>query len=105
MTDQVTVGESDQEKVERLARAGMSITNISKELGIGWGEARRLAPVGSWRGAKVKLTNRLRWLAKEPDEAKRIKLATDADTYADFLYDSAKHLRSQVDAARRALDR
>ena len=32
-------------------------------------------------------------------------MADEADLYADFLYDSAKHLRGQVDNARKALNR
>ena len=105
MTDPTTVSEADQEKAKSLALDGRSIAHISSELGISWGEARRLVPFSSWRGAKVKLTRRLEKLATEPDEAKRKKMAEEADIYADFLYDAAKHLRGQVDAARKALDR
>ncbi len=89
--------------VRKMAFAGKTITSISQELGISWNVARSYTP--SWLGAKVKLTNRLDKLATETDQTKREKLAREADNYADFLYDAAKHLRSQVDAARRALDR
>ena len=105
MADPIDVNEENQEKAKRLAREGRSITFISRELGISWSEARGLVPTGSWRGAKVKLTNRLEKLVTEPDESKRKKMADDADVYADFLYDAAKHLRGQVDGARKALDR
>ncbi len=94
-----------REKVNKMALGGMIITKISKELGIGWNEARSYLTVSSWRGAKVKLTNRLRKLATESSETKRKDMADDADKYADFLYDAAKHLRGQVDGARKALDR
>ena len=90
-------------KAKKLALEGRTITYISKALDVSWGEARQLTP--GWRGAKVKLTNRLNKLIEEPDQAKRKKMAEEADNYADFLYDAAKHLRAQVDAARRALDR
>ena len=105
MTDPTAVSETDQEKAKKLAREGRSITYISKELGVSWSVARGLVPTGSWLGAKVRLTNRLEKLATEPNETKRKKMVEEADIFADFLYDSAKHLRSQVDAARRALDR
>ena len=32
-------------------------------------------------------------------------MAKEADLYVDFLYDAAKHLRGQVDNARKALNR
>ena len=89
--------------VKKMALEGRTITYISKELGISWGEARRYT--SGWRGAKVKLTNRLNKLVAEPDQDKRKQMAAEADNFADFLYDAAKHLRDQVDAARRALDR
>ena len=99
-----TIDKGDlQEKVRKMARGGMTITKISKELGISWSEARSYTP--GWQGAKVKLTNRLKKLATEPDLTKRKNLAEEADKYADFLYDAAKHLRTQVDVARRALNR
>ena len=94
-----------KEEVAKMTRAGMTITSISKELGISWNEARSLAPTTSWRGAKVRITNRLKRLQNEKDQSRREKLANEADRYVDFLYDSAVHLRSQVDSARRALDR
>ena len=51
---------SDQaEKAKQLAQAGRIITEISEEMGITWGEARNLVPNSSWRGAKVRITNRL----------------------------------------------
>ena len=51
---------SDQaEKAKQLAQAGKIITEISEEMGITWGEARNLVPNSSWRGAKVRIANRL----------------------------------------------
>ena len=94
-----------KERVKKLALGGMTITRISKELGIRWSETRSYVPVSSWRGAKVKLTNRLKKLATESNDAKRQRIADEADKYADFLYDAAKHLRGQVDGARKALSR
>ena len=91
------------EEARKMAFDGRTITRISEDLGISWSEARSYTP--SWRGTKVKLTNRLNKLASEPDGTKRAKLVDEADRYADFLYDAAKHLRAQVDAARKALDR
>ena len=93
------------EKAKQLAQAGRTITEISEELGITWGEARSLLPNSSWQGAKTRTTRRLKRLAKETDQSKREKLADEADKYVDFLYDAAKHLREQVDGVRKALDR
>ena len=58
-----------------------------------------------WLGANVRISDRLKRLAVEPSQSKRETLAADANLYVDFLYDAAKHLRSQVDRARKALDR
>ena len=93
------------EEANKRAREGRTITEISDTLGIGWHEARSLLNSSSWRGAKVKITNRLNRLAKEPDQKKREKIVAEADGYVDFLYDAAKHLRKQVDDARKALNR
>lgn len=92
-------------KAKKLAQEGKNITEISKELGVSWGEAAGSLPTSSWLGAKVRITIRLKKLATETDPAKRKKMADEADLYADFLYDSAKHLRGQVDNARKALNR
>lgn len=100
------LGVSEQaEKAKQLAQAGRNITEISEEMGITWGEARSLVPSSSWRGAKTRITNRLKRLEGETDPRKREKLAAEADKYVDFLYDAAKHLRDQVDGVRRAIDR
>ena len=90
-------------KVRKMAYEGITITRISKELGISWSEAGSYA--SGWIGTKQKLTRRLKRLAKEPDQAKREKMAEEADKFADFLFDAAKHLRYQVNAARNALNR
>ena len=87
----------------QMAKEGKTITAISEHLGISWGEARGYTY--GWLGAKTKITNRLNKLASEPDPEKRKKLVEEADGYVDFLYDAAKHLRSQVDSARKALNR
>ena len=91
-----------KDKVRKMAAEGKTISRISQELGISWNEVRSYT--ASWQGTKVKLTNRLKRLATESDQGKRRRLADEADQFADFLYDAAKHLRSQVDGARRALD-
>ena len=90
-------------KVKQMARDGRTITSISRELEISWNEARSYTP--GWIGTKKKLTMRLNKLVAEPDAEKRATLAMEADQFADFLFDAAKHLRGQVDAARRALNR
>ena len=105
MADSTTDTAEIRKKVRKMALAGMPITRISNELKISWSEARSYVPISSWRGAKVKLTNRLKKLETETDQKKREKLSEAADKYADFLYDAAKHLRAQVDAARKALNR
>ena len=105
MTDSTTDNAGLRERAKKMALAGMPITRISNELKISWSEAREYVPISSWRGAKVKLTNRLKKLGTETDQTKREKLSEEADHYADFLYDAAKHLRNQVDAARKALNR
>lgn len=96
----------DQDTIEtiiRLAREGRTITSIANQLEISWSDASRHTP--NWRGAKARITIRLNKLATERDPAKRKKLAEEADVYVDFLYDAAKHLRSQVNSARNALNR
>lgn len=93
------------EKVKKLVSEGKTFTAISKELGISWNEARSYTPNSSWQGVKARTTHRLNQLAREADPTKRKKLAQEADQYVDFLYDAAKHLRTQVDSARKALDR
>ena len=103
MVDATTDNDALIEKAREMAKDGQTITSISKKLGISWSEARSYTP--GWRGAKVKITNRLEKLAKEQDPKERKKLACEADKYVDFLYDAAKHLRGQVDGARRALNR
>ena len=105
MTDVTTDKDALIEKANKLARVGRTITEISNKLEKSWHEARSYLVSSSWRGAKVKITNRLEKLAKEQDPKKRKKLACEADKYVDFLYDAAKHLRGQVDGARRALNR
>jgi len=92
-----------KKKAREMAREGKTITTISKELGVSWTEVAGYTI--SWLGAKKRITNRLERLATEADQAKREKLAKEADNYVDFLYDAAKGLRSQVDSARKALNR
>ena len=94
-----------KKRAREMALDGRTITAIAKELGISWNEARSYIPTGSWQGAKAKITMRLNKLPTEPDQAKREKMADEADKYADFLFDAAKHLRDQVDGARKALNR
>lgn len=92
-------------KAIQMAREGKTISKISEELRISWGEARSYLPNSSWHGAKMRITTRLKNLATEPDQSKREKMAAEADGYADFLYDAAKHLRDQVEGVRKAIDR
>ena len=103
MTDSTANKDALRRQARKMAFEGKTITYISETLGIPWNEARSYTP--GWQGTKAKLTIRLRKLATEPDPAKREKLACDADKFADFLFDAAKHLRGQVDGARKALDR
>lgn len=103
MTNSTADPEALEQKVRQLAQEGRTISSISKELEISWSEAASYTL--SWRGAKVRITRRLNRLAKENDQLKREKLAAEADLYVDFLYDAAKHLRSQVNRARTALNR
>ena len=65
------------EKAKEMAREGRTISYISKKLGISWSKARSYTP--GWRGAKVKITNRLKKLAYEPNPEKRKKMAEEAD--------------------------
>ena len=93
----------NQKRARELAKEGRNITDISNELGISWTEAAGYTI--SWLGAKQRITYRLKRLATEADQSKREKLAKEADNYVDFLYDATKNLRSQVDSARKALNR
>ena len=105
MTDSPKDKDALIKKANVMAREGRTITEISGELGINWHEARSYLNSSSWLGAKVKITNRLKELVKEPDQNRREKISTEADRYVDFLFDAAKHLRNQVDGARKALNR
>ena len=103
MTNPAASSDALKGQVRKMAAEGKTISKISQELGISWNEVRSYT--ASWQGAKVRLTNRLKRLVTEPDQDKRQRLADEADLFADFLYDAAKHLRGQVDGARKALDR
>ena len=92
-----------KKKAREMARDGKTITTISKELGVSWSEVAGYTI--SWLGAKRRITFRLERLTAEADQSKREKLAKEADNYVDFLYDAAKGLRSQVESARKALNR
>ena len=92
-----------KKKAREMAREGKTITTISKELGVSWTEARGYTL--SWLSAKTRTTRLLERLVAEDDQSKRKELAKEADNYVDFLYDAAKGLRSQVDSARKALNR
>ena len=92
-----------RKQARQMARDGRYISEISEELGISWHEAASYTL--SWLGAKKRITNRLTELAEEVDQSKRESLAEEVDKYVDFLYDAAKNLRSQVDSARKALNR
>ena len=103
MTNSTASNDAPKHKVRKMAAEGKTISRISQELGISWNEVRSYT--ASWQGTKVKFTNRLKRLVTEPDQGKRQRMAHEADHFADFLYDAAKHLRGQVDGARKALDR
>ena len=103
MTNSTAHNAALKNEVRKMAAGGMTITKISQELGISWNEARSYT--ASWQGTKVMLTNRLKSLVRKPNQDKRQRMADEADSLADFLYDAAKHLMGQVDGARRALDR
>lgn len=90
-------------RAREMARDGRTISEISEQLGISWTEARGYTL--SWLSAKKRTTRLLERLVVEPDQSKRQELAKEADDYVDFLYDAAKGLRSQVDSARKALNR
>ena len=90
MADSTIGDDALRDKVKQMAREGRTFTQISEALGISWNEARSYAPNSSWQGAKVKITNRLIKLATEPDQAKRGKMADEADKFADFLYDACQ---------------
>ena len=70
MTDVTTDKDALIEKANKLARVGRTITEISNKLEKSWHEARSYLVSSSWRGAKVKITNRLEKLAKEQDPKK-----------------------------------
>ena len=103
MTDSNMSDDALRNIARQMAKEGKTITAIAEHLGISWNEVRGYTY--GWLGAKTRITNRLNKLASEPDPEKRKKLVEEADGYVDFLYDAAKHLRSQVDGARKALNR
>ena len=103
MTDSGMSADDLKKIARQMAKEGKTITAIAEHLGISWNEVRGYTY--GWLGAKTRITNRLNKLASEPDPEKRKKLVEEADGYVDFLYDAAKHLRSQVDGARKSLNR
>lgn len=93
------------EQVEKMVREGKTFSAISKELGISWSEVRNLASTSSWRGVKQRTSHRLTQIEKESNPDKRKEMVAEVRKNVDFLYDAANHLKSQVDNARKALDR
>ena len=103
MTNADLADDNLKRRARQMARDGMTIKAISEELGITWNEASDYTL--GWLGAKTRITRRLNRLASEENPAQRAEIANDVDRYVDFLYDAAKHLRSQVNSARKALNR
>ena len=93
------------EQVGRMVREGKTFSDISKELGVSWNEARSLAPTSSWHGVKRRTSHLLTQIEKEHNPVKRKEMVAEVRKNVDFLYDAANHLKSQVDNARKALDR
>lgn len=92
-----------QRRAMELAREGKTTSAISEELGISWAEADSLT-IG-WLGARSRVTTLLNRMVKEANAEKREQMVGEIENYVDFLYDTAKGLRSQVIRARKALGR
>ncbi len=89
-------------EMDRMAREGKTIAQISRELGMEYWEV--WSQVRGWRGTKWMITNRLRRLATENDQATREKLANEADESVKYLYNEGQRLSSKVDRIRKALN-
>ena len=93
----------------RMARSGMTIAKIHKELKADywdvWNHVRSTQGTewSSWHGAKWIFTNRLNRLVSEKDPAKRQDLKNEAAECANYFYYEMKRLRGRVDRARKAL--
>lgn len=97
------------DKASAMAREGMTIVQIHRELGLDywdvWDHVRNSqgTDFSSWHGAKWIITHRLNRLVNEKDTSERQKLRDQADECVNYLYREAKRLSRKVDAARKAL--
>ena len=66
MTNSTSGNDVLKDNAKKMTYEGRTITYISDKLEISWNEARSYTP--SWRGAKVKLTNRLNKLVPVQSE-------------------------------------
>ena len=96
------LGSAEIARIEQMAGQGMTIAQISKEMGIDywlvWNHAR------SWQGTKWVVTNRLKRLAKESNQAIREQMVEEIAECVNYFYYQGKHLGSQIKRARKALD-
>ena len=95
--------DSIKEKAKQMASEGKTVPQISKELGVGYWEARAHVVPSSWHGAKQIITRRLNQLIKEKDQATREQLVNQAAEYINYIYYDAKELSRRIDRVRKAL--
>ena len=80
--------DSIKEKAKQMASEGKTVPQISKELGVGYWEARAHVVPSSWHGAKLSITRRLNRLIKEKNQATREQLVKEAKMYVDHITSS-----------------
>ena len=96
------MSESIRDIARRMAREGKTVSQISEELGIDYGDAWGYVP-GSWQGTKKMITNRINKLINEKNRSVREQLAFEVQEYVDSLYYSGKNLSQMVDRIRKTL--
>lgn len=90
-------------QIRQMAHEGKTIAQIGKDLGVDywevWNHAER-----SWQGTKWVITNRLRLLEKESDQATRERLAEEVAGCVEYIYQRGRQMGRQIDSARKTLD-
>ena len=99
-----TLDRETMRKVRQLASEGMTVSEIDRELGIGdyWTVWAHI-PESTWRGARVKITNRLNRLIHEKDPDKRRVIVEAVQGYIDRFYYEGQYLGRVIQSIRKAI--
>ena len=94
--------DSIRERAQRMAAEGQTAIQISRSLGISYGDVWNYIP-GSWQGTKALITRRINRLVNENDPSVRAELAREVKEHVAFLYQGGMRLGRMVDRARKNL--